>query len=91
MSPVLRRVAALALVALAVAASAAIIVASQAEQCPDDFTQEQIDASDCIVGANIGLGLAWLIVMPVLVGGGAFLAWRMWPPAESEPGDPLSR
>lgn len=24
------------------------------EQCPFEYTQEQIDASDCIVGANLG-------------------------------------
>ena len=90
MSPVARRVGAIAIVVLAVAGSVAVIVASGAEQCPDDFTQEQIDASDCIVGANIGLGLAWLIVMPTLVLGGAFLAWRIWPSAESAPEDPVN-
>lgn len=27
------------------------------EQCPSHYTQEQVDASNCNVGANIGLGL----------------------------------
>jgi hypothetical protein len=27
-------------------------------QCPDGYTQQQIDVSDCIVGANIGAALA---------------------------------
>ena len=29
-------------------------------QCPSDFTQEQVDNSECGVGANIGAGLVWL-------------------------------
>ncbi len=42
-------------------------------QCPIDYTQEQVDASDCIIGANLGLpfylslGLfAWIIVTAAL-------------------------
>lgn len=27
------------------------------DQCPAHYTQAQINASDCIVGANIGLGI----------------------------------
>lgn len=27
------------------------------DQCPAHYTQAQVDASDCIVGANIGLGI----------------------------------
>lgn len=38
-----------------------------APQCPQDFTQEQVDASRCIVGANIGLGLYLFLAIPVLV------------------------
>lgn len=34
-------------------------------QCPADYTQEQIDSSGCMVGANIGLGLIVLFVAPV--------------------------
>ncbi len=26
-------------------------------QCPDSYTQAQIDSANCIVGANIGLGI----------------------------------
>jgi hypothetical protein len=29
-------------------------------QCPSNYTQQQIDASSCVVGANIGLGLVFL-------------------------------
>ena len=34
-------------------------------QCPDNYTQAQVDASNCIVGANIGqpLFVGLLIVM----------------------------
>lgn len=35
------------------------------EQCPPGYTQEQIDASRCIVGANIGLGLVYLLAIGV--------------------------
>lgn len=31
-----------------------------ADQCPTSYTQEQIAESGCIVGANIGRGLAML-------------------------------
>lgn len=36
-------------------------------QCPDNYTQEQIDASRCIVGANIGLGMFILFIWPVFI------------------------
>lgn len=36
-------------------------------QCPDHYTQEQVDASNCIVGANIGLGLILIFIGPVLI------------------------
>ena len=29
-------------------------------QCPDYYTQAQVDASQCIVGANIGAGLLFV-------------------------------
>jgi hypothetical protein len=31
------------------------IVSPSATQCPDDYTQEQIDSADCNVGAYIGI------------------------------------
>ena len=34
-------------------------------QCPDEYTKEQIEASNCIIGANIGIGL-FIIAAPVL-------------------------
>jgi hypothetical protein len=37
-------------------------------QCPTKFTQAQVDASGCNVGANIGLGLA------ILLAGAIFLS-----------------
>lgn len=37
-------------------------------QCPVDFTQAQVDASGCTIGANIGLGLA------VILAGAIFLS-----------------
>lgn len=43
------------------------------KQCPDNYTQAQVDASSCIVGANIGLPFilliitgVWLAVMVIL-------------------------
>src|SRR3989344_8983376 len=36
-------------------------------QCPDYYTQQQVDASSCIVGANIGLGLLIIFVLIPLV------------------------
>ncbi len=30
-------------------------------QCPDNYTQAQVDSSSCIIGANIGLGLALML------------------------------
>jgi hypothetical protein len=35
-------------------------------QCPFDFTQEQVDASRCIVGANIGGMPLFLIAAPAV-------------------------
>lgn len=38
-------------------------------QCPDSFTQMQVDASDCIVGASIGpaLNFKYVILVSILV------------------------
>ena len=33
-------------------------ILSVREQCPNNYTQQQVDASHCVVGANIGLGIA---------------------------------
>jgi len=52
---------------LVLAALAGIFLLVNAPQCPEHFTQEQVDASRCIVGANIGLGLYVLFAAPVLV------------------------
>jgi len=35
------------------------------EQCPADYTQQQIEASNCIVGANIGLGLTTMLSLGI--------------------------
>lgn len=32
-----------------------------ADQCPTGYTQQQIDETGCIIGANIGLGVAILL------------------------------
>lgn len=45
---------------------AALLIAALAllflnpEECPADYSQAEVDASNCIIGANIGLGLALL-------------------------------
>lgn len=31
------------------------------EQCPSNYTQAQVDESNCIIGANIGAGMIWLL------------------------------
>lgn len=31
------------------------------KQCPTDYTQQQVDASNCIIGADIGSGMIWLL------------------------------
>ena len=68
------RLASIAVLAVGVALSAALVMwAGGAEQCPDSYTQAQIDTSDCIVGANIGLGLVWIFVVPLVM---AVAAWR---------------
>ena len=33
-------------------------------QCPDYYSQAQVDVSNCIVGANIGASLATLVLFP---------------------------
>ena len=43
-------------------------------QCPDTFTQAQIDASDCIVGANIGVGVMTVFVLAPL----GFFVLLLW-------------
>lgn len=35
--------------------------------CPTSFSQAQVDASNCVVGANIGLGLVWLMAIGILI------------------------
>ena len=34
-----------------------LFLVMNAPQCPEGYTQEQVEASKCIVGANIGVGL----------------------------------
>jgi hypothetical protein len=36
-------------------------------QCPENYTQPQVDASGCIVGANIGLGMVLLLSVAIQV------------------------
>ncbi len=36
-------------------------------QCPDYYTQAQVDASNCIIGANIGLGIVLVFILPVIL------------------------
>lgn len=37
------------------------------EQCPTGYTQEQVDASNCVIGANIGLGLILMAAAAILL------------------------
>ncbi len=36
-------------------------------QCPDSYTQQQVDASNCIIGANIGAGLVAFLAIAIFV------------------------
>jgi hypothetical protein len=36
-------------------------------ECPDHYTQAQVDETGCTIGANIGLGIVLLFIWPVLV------------------------
>ena len=36
-------------------------------QCPDNYSQAQVDESNCIIGANIGLGFVLILIWPILV------------------------
>lgn len=53
--------------ALLIGAGILIYFFLDSPQCPAHYTQAQVDASNCIVGANIGLGLAVLFVLPVFI------------------------
>lgn len=49
-------------------------------QCPSEYTQAQVDASDCVVGANIGLGLfvfAASVILVSAVAGATVLIMRL--------------
>lgn len=46
---------------LALVVALVTVVFMNPPQCPSDYTQAQIDASNCVVGANIGLGLMLLL------------------------------
>lgn len=37
------------------------------KQCPDSYTQQQVNDSDCIIGANIGAGAMYLLGMGLTV------------------------
>lgn len=37
------------------------------DQCPANYTQAQVDASDCVVGANIGLGIMLISASAIAV------------------------
>ncbi|HSH18012.1 MAG TPA: hypothetical protein VK978_01375 [Candidatus Saccharimonadales bacterium] len=50
---------------LAVVVTVLLFSAMNAPQCPDGYTPEQIKASDCIVGANIGIGLL-IVCIPMI-------------------------
>ena len=79
----------MASVAAGVVVSAALVRLASADQCPDAFTQAQVDASDCIVGANIGLGLVWLFAIPPIMALALWAAALLWRGrAESIYGDP---
>jgi hypothetical protein len=36
-------------------------------QCPANYTQEQVNASNCIIGANIGIGFVFMLAIGVWV------------------------
>jgi hypothetical protein len=79
MAALLWKATAIAVVAGGVVVSGLLVGwAGSPEQCPDGFSQAQIDASDCIVGANIGLGLAWIFAVPLIVATALLVGVRAW-------------
>ena len=55
-----------------------VVLFASNPECPEYYTQTQIDAEGCIVGANIGVGLlAQFVLLPltilVLIGWGSRL------------------
>ncbi|MDH3729885.1 MAG: hypothetical protein OES13_01990 [Acidimicrobiia bacterium] len=86
MTALLQRLAAAAVVIAGVVLSAVLVSrAGSPEQCPDEFTQAQVDASDCIVGANIGLGLVWIFVVPLVMAIALWLAALVWRQSSESP------
>lgn len=67
-----------AVIAGVVLSGALVTWVGSPEQCPDNFTQAQVDASDCIIGANIGLGLTWLFVVPLVMALAGWLGVVLW-------------
>ena len=62
----------LAVTALAVAAIVVLgLVFANPPQCPDDVTPAQIEETGCNIGANIGLGLLFLLAFGVAIAGAA--------------------
>jgi len=45
------------------------LVFANPETCPFDYTQEQVEATGCSVGANIGLGLVFLLAATIAIVG----------------------
>lgn len=60
------RVFAYGTLAAALVAGAGLLFVNPPE-CPRGYTQEQVDASDCIIGANIGLGLIVMLAIAIWV------------------------
>jgi hypothetical protein len=66
------------LIAVTIAGAAKLFL--DAPQCPANYTQQQVDAAGCIVGANIGLGLAWwaAVLVEVITVIGAITMFAVW-------------
>lgn len=79
MTPLRWKLAASTVLVAGVVLSAALVLwAGSADQCPDSFTQAQVDESGCRVGANIGLGVTWLFVVPFVMAVAGLVAARLW-------------
>lgn len=48
------------------------------EQCPDYYTQAQVDESHCIIGVNFRAGLFWLLGIAGAVVGSSGLLVSPW-------------
>lgn len=53
--------------ALGITAMVLLFLDGSLMQCPEHYTQAQVDATGCTIGANIGLGLIFLVLIGLAI------------------------